>query len=568
MKQLFAIGVYLFKLLPRKRFVPFSFGATVVMSIASGVCAAMLVSLIGVYIGGGSQNHSSMARMFALLLGTRVVLRFVAQYLAIRLGQKAVLQTRFSLCDRIVNAPLRHVEELGVARLTAALTADLGQISQALVTMPQLFVNVTMLLAFILYLAWMSPWLVLEMAVVTAAGLLTVRPFMRVVQGKYQRSRAIYDELASYFRALIEGAKELRMHASRRGDFISSLQTTAWAHQRQARSADIILAGTAGWIELLFFLTVALILFVPHGGAMGGFLAAYVVTVLMMRAPLDSIVTSIPVFSQATVAIDKLESISNSVVQTSIVPPRPADAPNRERFSELELKHVQLRYGSKATQESFVLGPVNLIFKPGEIVFVIGGNGSGKTTLAKTLAGLYSPESGQVRLNGVVISEDHLDWYREQFTVVFSDSFLFEKLFGLETVGETQAARACLERLALADLVKIDKGVLSTLQLSQGQRKRISLFVAYLEDREIFIFDEWAADQDPRFKKVFYQTLLPELRAKGRTVIVITHDDSYYSVADRIVKLNSGQIEFDGSIHEYMATFPMAGSAVALTSSM
>jgi putative ATP-binding cassette transporter len=98
--------------------------------------------------------------------------------------------------------------------------------------------------------------------------------------------------------------------------------------------------------------------------------------------------------------------------------------------------------------------------------------------------------------------------------------------------------------------VQVKDGTLSTIELSQGQRKRLALLTAFLEDRPFYIFDEWAADQDPFFREVFYLQLLPELKAKGKTVLVISHDDRYYSLGDRIIKLDYGKIEFDNPARE------------------
>jgi len=128
---------------------------------------------------------------------------------------------------------------------------------------------------------------------------------------------------------------------------------------------------------------------------------------------------------------------------------------------------------------------------------------------------------------------------------VFADFFLFEALLGLTSPALDRRAQAYLQRLALTDKVRIEQGRLSTLDLSQGQRKRLALLTAYLEDRPVYVFDEWAADQDPFFKNVFYMELLPELKASGKTIFVISHDDRYYHLADRLIKLEDGQVVSD-----------------------
>jgi len=105
--------------------------------------------------------------------------------------------------------------------------------------------------------------------------------------------------------------------------------------------------------------------------------------------------------------------------------------------------------------------------------------------------------------------------------------------------------REYLTQLHLERKVLLVDGALSTTALSQGQRKRLALLTAWLEERPIYVFDEWAADQDPTFKRVFYEELLPELRRAGRTVLVISHDDRYFHLADRLLRLESGQLRED-----------------------
>jgi putative ATP-binding cassette transporter len=200
------------------------------------------------------------------------------------------------------------------------------------------------------------------------------------------------------------------------------------------------------------------------------------------------------------------------------------------------------------TEDSdFILGPINLTFYPQELVFIVGGNGSGKSTLAKLITGLYIPENGEIVLDKELISEQNREWYRQHFSVVFSDFYLFDTLLGLENFNLDIQAQEYLKLLQLDHKVKIKNGKLSTTNLSQGQRKRLALLTAYLEDRPIYLFDEWAADQDPVFKEIFYTQLLQDLRDRGKTVLVISHDDRYFHLGDRIIKLDYGKVEYNKS---------------------
>jgi putative ATP-binding cassette transporter len=179
----------------------------------------------------------------------------------------------------------------------------------------------------------------------------------------------------------------------------------------------------------------------------------------------------------------------------------------------------------------------------GEILYIVGGNGSGKTTLAMLLLGLYRPEQGALLLNGVEVDDAALEAYRSHFSAVFADFHLFEEILGTDRADLSRRAEHYVHALGMRHKVKVTDGRFSTLDLSSGQRKRLALVASYIEDRPVYLFDEWAADQDPRFKRIFYTELLPELKARGKTVIVITHDDAYFAHADRIIKLEDGQLQ-------------------------
>ncbi|WP_040818636.1 ATP-binding cassette domain-containing protein [Nocardia jiangxiensis] len=193
-------------------------------------------------------------------------------------------------------------------------------------------------------------------------------------------------------------------------------------------------------------------------------------------------------------------------------------------------------------ESGFALGPLDLVFEPGQISFVIGGNGSGKSTLAKLITGLYVPRTGSISLGDERIDHENIEWFRQNCSAVFTDFHLFEDYLGFDRPGIDEEVRGYLEDLQIAHKVTVQDGRLSTIALSQGQRKRLALLTALLEDRQIYVFDEWAADQEPRFREVFYTEILAGLKRRGKTVIVITHDDRYFDHADQIVKLDFGKV--------------------------
>jgi putative ATP-binding cassette transporter len=346
--------------------------------------------------------------------------------------------------------------------------------------------------------------------------------------------------------------KELKLHGERQEDFLSSLEGAADHQRREQIRANTIFAFATAWGQLLFFLVVGgLLLARPYLPGVGReSLMSYIVVMIYMMAPLQAVLNSLPQLSRADVSVKRIEELGLSLE------PRDGERYTGESvlvqpdWHTLQLEGITHSYRGESEHERFTLGPMDLTFHPGELVILAGGNGSGKTTLAKLLLGLYEPESGRLLLDGEPIGDHNRDSYRQRFTAVFSDFYLFEELLGLKSDGVDDRARFYLEKLQIAGKVSVQDGMLSTTALSQGQRKRLALLTAYLEDRPICVFDEWAADQDPVFKRLFYETLLPELKGRGKTVIAISHDDHYYGVADRLVKLDYGQKVYDGQVEE------------------
>ena len=208
---------------------------------------------------------------------------------------------------------------------------------------------------------------------------------------------------------------------------------------------------------------------------------------------------------------------------------------------KLELQNLTYEYSDQAGEYNFTLGPINLVMQSGELIFFTGGDGSGKTTLIKLLTGLYTAQAGSISCNGKPVSPQEMEAYQQLFSVIFADVYLFDQLLGLDALDEQ--AQHYLDKLQLQHKVTIHEGTLSTTNLSYGQRKRLALLTAYLEDRPVYIFDEWASGQDPEFREIFYRQLLPELKQQGKLVIVISHNDHYYAVADRVIAMDLGQIK-------------------------
>ena len=514
-------------------------------ALFSGVCNGCLLALINKAVNQSAPLIAALLG-FASLVLLKILSGFFSQVWLIRASQQTVADIRMNLVNKILAVPLRQLEELGGSRLMVALTEDVNNITSALFGFPLLAVNLAMLLGGSIYLGWLSWRVLLVMCLFILAGASCYRLLIRSGFSSLHRAREAEDRLFGHFSALTEGMKELKLHRERRGAFVNQeLQTTTSEFQEHSVTAETRFLLAHNWAHFLFYFLIGLILFLlpslerPSPATMTG----YVVTTLYLMGPLAGVMGSIAVFGRANVALQKIDELGLSLAsRSSEVWTDGQDAPARE-WNRLELIGVTHSYHREKEGCNFVLGPIDLAFRRGELVFLGGGNGSGKSTLAKLVTGLYLPESGEIRVDGELVDERNRDDYRQIFSAVFSDFYLFQSLIGLRNPQLDARAGEYLKLLQLDHKVTIKNGKLSTIALSQGQRKRLALLTAYLEERSFYLFDEWASDQDPFFKEIFYTQLLPELKARGKTVLVITHDDKYFHLADRFIKLDYGRIE-------------------------
>jgi putative pyoverdin transport system ATP-binding/permease protein len=510
----------------------------VVAGAVSGACNAALIAWITRVLTG----HSAVFWVFLALVAVKLITAYASRQWLAQVAQRTLLTLRRELARRILDARLREVEEAGAARLLAALTDDIGAIAAALSALPSLAVNLTVLVACGAYLAWLSPRMFAALLLFVAAGLFVYRLFATAAMRALRRVRAEQDHLFAHFRALTEGLVELQRHAARRRAFLDEdLEQTSATLERENLRASARFGLAHLWSQAIVYGALAAVLF----GAIGlhlvdpAVLTGFVLTIVYLTGPLAAAMQTLPAFGKASVALDRVQALGWTLAAARVPSAvRPGAVPADWR--RIDFDAVEHTYRSE--DEPFTLGPLSLSIHRGEILFVTGGNGSGKSTLAKLIAGLYEPDAGRVSVDGVAIVDEVRGPYRELASTILSDCFLFDRLLGLDAPDLDSRARRLLDRLGLAHKVRVEGGRFSTTELSHGQRKRLALLTAALEDRALFILDEWAADQDSVFKRWFYLEWLPELRRSGRTAVVISHDDRYFAVADRIVRLEQGQL--------------------------
>lgn len=515
-----------------------------ICGIVTGLSGAALVALISEGVTGKG-DMVALGGMFFGLCMLQLATKSFAEITLLRTAQSAVSRLRVDLSRRLLATPLKKLQELGKPALLVILTNDIEMVVGAFLLLPAALGNGIIIATCLGYMAWLS-WQIF--AILAACLLLCVPLYMlaeRVPLKQLAKVREHMDTLYQHFRNLIEGSRELKLNQGRGEFFVNKVIAPATDEFRES-----FVRGLTGytWINnvgtALFYLVIGVVLFVvPHWLEQGAAVmtTAILISLYLVR-PITELTTMMPAVHQAGIALRKIHQLEGSLAEggEDHVQARPF---SKEGFSHLALRGVSHQYPSATEDSQFMLGPIDLTIHRGEILFIVGGNGSGKTTLAMVLLGLYAPEEGHVLLNGEVVTPATADAYRALFSAVFADFHLFEQLLSTNQADLSARASHYVNEFGMSHKVKVSDGKFSTINLSSGQRKRLALISSYLEDRAIYLFDEWAADQDPVFKRIFYTALLPDLKARGKTVIVITHDDGYFDYADRIVKLQDGQLQ-------------------------
>ncbi len=510
----------------------------------SGACNAGLIAVVNRALTDASSTAAMLVTGFVLLGLGKLGSSALSQVLLARFAQGATARLRQELARKVLGVPLRTLERIGAPRVMVALTEDIVSLSNAMMAVPTSAVNLAMLVGGGIYLGLLSWKALVIMTVFVATGAVVYRLLFEKAHRCLRAAREAEDALYGHFRALTEGIKELKLHRERRGVFLAEhVQSAAQTYARHNVLAEHNFITAQNWSQFLFLMVIGVILFLFRGTAHFSqeALFGYVLTTLYLMGPLAGLLNSFGVFWRASIALNKIEALGVEMTASGEnCPVTPAAKPTG--FERLELIGVTHAYQHDHEDSHFTLGPIDLTFRPGQLTFIVGGNGSGKSTLAKIVTGLYPPEAGEIRWNGQLVTDANRDDCRQLFSAVFADFYLFDSFVGLNGNGLDERARQFLHQFQLSNKVKVVNHRLTTTALSQGQRKRLALLTAYLEDRPFYVFDEWASDQDPQFKEVFYTQLLPELKQRGKTVLVITHDDRFFHVADRVIKLDYGKM--------------------------
>lgn len=521
--------------------------AAIALSAVSAISTMALLSHINRLAAGGlvalgaRPLATGIVWLLALLLSSGA-----SQFILARLGASLVAQLRVDLSNRFIDLEYEKLADKKHS-IVGSLIEDVASIAPLVLVAPLLAYNILLAALYAGYLASVSLPLLGILLAFLCSTLLVSLTLERFLRKRFDRLRDASDKVFEYFRYLSDGKKEMTLNASRATYVADELLGPAIQRAR-ALSVQVNtgLGFNEAWSSAVVYGSVFLIVYLGYTALAlpQATVVSFVIGALFLSGPIAFIVSAARQVGVGTASLRHLQRVGLDLARESTDrTPDIASAP-LQAWDSIRLEDVSYSYSGDA-EPRVVLGPVNLEIRRGEMVFIVGGNGSGKSTLLLVLSSLLAPRTGRVTVDGVPLEGDR-HRYRERFTGVFGDFFLFPHV--IDATGRhlsDERIGQLLTALGLGAHVQVNQGELSKLTLSTGQRKRLALLQCYAEDREIFFFDEWAADQDAHFRDYFYRTLLPELKARGKTVIAISHDDRYFNVADRVVKLEGGLIVAD-----------------------
>jgi cyclic peptide transporter len=471
-----------------------------------------------------------------------IVAKRVFEYNLIHISKGIAFDLRVKLIRKIFKTSYQNFENIDKGRVYAALNDDVNTIGVAASIFTGLAISFVTIAGIFTYLLFIQ----FELTMILLAAVVLLAYIYQVV-GKiadryYEEARDERNVFSRLLDGMLNGFKEISVRLQGKKHYKKDLIHSADQYKNKIITANLKFLNAELLGESMVLLVLGIIAFgatkiVPNIDFF--FLSSYIIVLLYLLSPIQALLDAIPSILQVRVAWRRINAfIADIPVENQLIL---EESKKMSSVTSIEAHGVTYEYKSEdANSEAFKIGPIDFRATSGEIVFVVGANGSGKSTLAKLLIGLYESKEGSISINEKELHPSEIGNY---FSVVFNPSYLFKKLYNLsEESYDNKKIISLLNTLGLAVKIRIENNEYNTIELSSGQRKRLGLLQCYLEDAPIFLFDEWAADQDPHYRNFFYKTLLPELKSMGKIVIAITHDDNYFHVADRVMEMRNGTL--------------------------
>ncbi|MEA2029798.1 MAG: cyclic peptide export ABC transporter [Campylobacterota bacterium] len=472
-----------------------------------------------------------LAKKFAILEATKEI-------------EKILKDIRNRISHKIKKSELLTIEQLDSAKIFTRLTRDTSLVSQSATEMLATVQSLLMVFFALIYILLIAPIMFVLIVSTLIITLMVYAVFFKETQRDLAKSGVLEDEFFNSLNSTLSGFKELKVNSLKR-DYIYRKHSMILQNLFTLRS-DLSERFTAIMMfaeTFLYILLGSIVFVIPHLILEDSTTIIQVTAaMLFIIGPIDNAIYIFPLATKTNIAIKNIYKLEKNLDHKLLSDQEEQEHHYFKEFKELKLQNLEFEYHDQQDEKLFGIGPVDLNIKRGEIIFIIGGNGSGKSTLMKTLLYLYPPSSGTIYLDNDLIDHHNYQSYRDLFSIILSDFYLFKEFYEVENL-DYKLVNELLLKMGLNHKTKFINGQFTNINLSTGQRKRLALISAILEDKQIYLFDEWAADQDPEFREYFYKTVLPKLKDEGKTVIAVTHDEAYFNYCDRSFKMEDGKMK-------------------------
>ena len=534
-------STHLFEFLKREGFIEMK--SLFFLSMFVALIGTLLVALINIAATNLGTDKPITLLFFFYIALLIVFWRFSkeANRKNVQQGQIMVHKFILRMMRMVLQTELLNYEKIGPTSILNAIGREAQVLSTSIPLLVGAFTSLSIVIFLIIYTAFISFTAFVILSISTLIiFLITSRALMnshRNIMKAWQGETVNF----SLYNDFLFGFQEVKVNTERSKAITSELIQLTKKSLKEKTDALVDITNFFAFLQTMLYILIGIMIFVVPmlSEHFGNDITQVATTTLFLVGSLSATIQIIPSISQANVSAMRLLLIEEELKKEAndFIDQISMD----EKIESITLENILFHYKQIENTSNFKLGPINFHFAKGKIYFIRGSNGSGKTTLLRLLVGLIQPEHGSISVNGKKVTKNMLEAYRNKFAIVFNNFYLFKKLYGIANFEDTYFDEI-LSLMEMKEKVSIDRGQFSDLKLSTGQRKRIALMVALFENKDFIILDEWAADQDPEFRKKFYTKILPMLKNQGKTIIALTHDDAYYDVADKIIVLDNGKM--------------------------
>jgi putative ATP-binding cassette transporter len=518
----------------------------IIMSIVSGLANSLLIAVIN-HAAESSFGNGVQARLFFIYLVAFCLFLYTQKFVlsqSMLAIEEALRCVRVRIADKLCHTEFSFIEQSNRNDFYIRLTQDSSLISQSIMLLSRAGQAAILIVACLLYILWISPLSFLITVGITGITSFIYFSHREKTRQQLQKARQKENTFFDTLNHLLDGFKELKLNRAKRDDLLADIRKTSL--ETEQIKVEVGNLEVTDWImaRLCFYTLLPLLVFIIPAihGEQSDQIYKITAAILFIMGPMSLLIGAIPALNRVNIALDNFQTLEQDVDKATHCS-NDTNLPAWQDFAQLELKDICFTYYDKQQQPLFSCGSNSLTLKKGELLFIVGGNGSGKSTFLKLLTGLYYPSSGVIYRDNELVNDTNYASFRELFSTIFTDFHLFNRLYGLKNVDEKKID-FWLKKMELHEKTSYSSdGYFTKTNLSTGQKKRLAFIAVILEDKPIFIFDELAADQDPNFRRYFYETVLPELTKQGKTVIAVTHDDSYFHCADRVLKMDNGLLK-------------------------